>query len=79
MTKIFNRYRIREYLRYAWATPANLMLITGTNIAFFFCTGCLLIGHNYAAIAIVSIYLFLVSAYSVVAYLLFRKYKRFSK
>ena len=79
MTKLFNKYRIREYLRYAWATPANLMLITGTNIAFFFFTGCLLIGYTYAAIAIVSIYLLLVGSYSVVAYFLFRKYKKFSK
>jgi hypothetical protein len=79
MTKLFNRYRIREYLRYAWATPANLMLIKGTNICFFFCTGCLLIKYYYAAIAIVSIYLLLIIGYSVIAYFLFRKYKSFSK
>lgn len=79
MTKLFNRYLLREYLRYTLATPATLILITGFNLTLLLCTGCLAMHKLWGAIGIAGIYIVLVIIYALVSLAMFRRYKNFNK
>lgn len=79
MTKLFKRYLIAEYLRYAFARPASLLWVTLFNLALLFCCGFIVLGKYYSAIVVVIVYCMLVAVYALVQWSMFKRYKNFSK
>lgn len=79
MTKRFNKYLLVEYLRYTFATPANLLTVSGFNMSLFFSGGLYFLNRADLALRVWFIYAAVLIIYCVGAYYYWRKYKRFGK
>lgn len=79
MTRLFKRTLLAEYLRYAFARATTLIFVTLFNMSLVISCGFFVFGKYYSAITVVIIYLFILLVYAWLQWLMFKRYKNFSK